>query len=57
MFFCKNHTENQAGRLVHCFALFFKRVLYEVKKELFCGLVSVLFGSRGLRHIIKTNCI
>ena len=57
MFFCKNHTENQAGRLVHCFALFFKRVLYEVKKELFCGLVSVWFGSRGLRHIIKTNCI
>ena len=30
-FFFKNHTENEAGRLVSDLFLVFKKVLYEVK--------------------------
>ena len=31
MFFFKNHTENEAGRLVPDLFMFFKKALYELK--------------------------
>ena len=31
IFYFKNHTENEAGRLVPNLFLFFKKVLYKVK--------------------------
>ena len=33
MFFFKNHTQNEAGRIVPDLFLFFKKALYEVKAQ------------------------
>ena len=33
MFFFKNYPQNQAGRLVRYFSLFFEKALYQVKTK------------------------
>ena len=48
--FLKNHAENEIGRLVPNFLLFFKKALYEVKAS-GLSLVSMYFGC--LQHSMQ----
>ena len=53
MFFFKNHTENEAGRLVPDQFLFFKKALYEA--NVVCSLVLISFDSPLLGKQYKQN--
>ena len=47
IFFVKTHAESEAGRLVPALLLFFKKVLYKVKKVVY-SLISICSNSPQL---------
>ena len=56
IFFLKNHTENETGRLVPDLFLFFEKSLCEVKAN-DLELNFSIFQQSSTRHMIKANCI
>ena len=54
--FIKDHAENEAGRLVTGFVLFFKKDLCKIKAS-GLQLGFTIFPYPSNQHIIKTNCI
>ena len=55
IFFFKNHTENEAGRLVPDLLCFLKK-LYIRSKQGVSSLVLIYFGRPRFPHTIKSNC-
>ena len=53
-FFFKNHSENEAGRLVPDLFLLFKKALYEIK-QMAWSLVLITFDSPQLGNQLKQN--
>ena len=46
--FFKNHAENESGKPVPEFFLFFEKVLHKIIKKVGCSLVSIYFGNPHL---------